>query len=455
MSSSKVIWRVAASAAGVVVSAGFLWAQAPGQGVPAAPGAPAAQAPAGGRPGGPGGAGGRGRGMAPSALRAVPAEQQVAKYKDPNWRTPRTPWGDPDLQGEFSTDDMNSVPMSRGGRGRGRGAGAPAAPAAPAQPLSESVSPEEFLARASGDEQQKFSAVNLDSFLRNERGTRTFGWASMVVDPPTGVMPPMVADYRKARASKSDQGSFGNGPFDTPEDFTLYERCITRGILGSTLPVIFGNGIRIVQSPDAVAISYEMIHDTRIIPLDGRAPLTPAIKQYVGSSRGRWQGDTLVVETANLTDRTSVGVNGNGARHSDRMKLTEWFTRVDPQMVEYRVRVDDPVAYTAPFTLRLMFTTQPDYQVMEYSCHEGNGGVGYALSAERAYDRSVEEARAKGLPIPVRDMSSPYGPPAGGVEIVDVNTGERTVTPARGGGAGGRGGRGGPGGGGRGGAAVP
>ena len=437
----KTGWQTSAAAMAVFVSVGFVFAQAPAGPAPAAPGA---QAPApAGRAGG--GQGRGGRGMTPSELRATPAEQLTAKFRNPNWKAPRTPWGHPDISGEFSTDDMNSVPTSRGGRG---GRGAPAQ--APTQPPSESITPEEFLARASGDEQQKFSAVNVDSFLRNERGTRTFGWASMVIEPASGVMPPMVAEYRKARAAKSDQGTFGNGPFDNFDDFTLYERCITRGILGSTLPVIYGNGIRIVQSPDSVAITYEMVHDTRIITFDGRPQLNAVHKQYMGSSRGRWEGDVLVVETTNLTDKTSIGANGGGSRHSDKMKLTEWFERVDPEMVLYKVRVEDPVAYTAPFTLRMMFTTQPDYITMEYSCLEGNGAVQFALSAERAYDRSVVEAKAKGLPIPVRDMSSPYGPPAGGLEIRDVNTGETTVTPTRGGGPGGA--PGGAPGGGRGGA---
>jgi hypothetical protein len=310
----------------------------------------------------------------------------------------------------------------------------------------ESLNSEEFLARASGDEQQKFSAVNVDSFLRNERGVRTFGYTSFVIDPPNGQLPAMVDAYRKARAGKHDRGTFGTGPFDTFDDFTLYDRCVTRGVLGSTLPVIYGNGLRITQSPNEVAITYEMIHDTRVIPLDGR-PHPNKIQQWLGTSRGRWEGETLVVETINLTDKTSIGANGNGSRHSDQMKLTEWFTRVDPEMIEYKVRVEDPVAYTAPFTLRLMFTTQPDYEVYEYSCHEGNGAVGYALSADRAYDRAVAEAKAKGLPIPERTMASPYGPPVEGLEIIDVNTGERT--PTRGGGPG----RGGAGGGGRGGGA--
>ena len=427
-------FRITGPLAAVLVSIGLVTAgaQAPaGAGQGAAQGGAAVQGPGtpgggAGRAGGGRAGGGRGRGMAPSALRAVPAETTTARAKDPNWKAPRTPWGHPDLGGTFSTDDMNSVPMSR----------------PKAQMDRESLNQEEFLARASGDEQQKFSAVNVDSFLRNERGVRTFGYTSFVIDPPNGQQPPMVDAYRKARAGKHDRGTFGTGPFDTFDDFTLYDRCVTRGILGSTLPVIYGNGLRIVQSPNEVAITYEMIHDTRVIPLDGR-PHPNQIKQWLGTSRGRWEGETLVVETINLTDKTSIGANGNGSRHSDQMKLTEWFTRVDPEMIEYRARVEDPVAYTAPFTIRMMFTTQPDYEVFEYSCHEGNGAVGYALSADRAYEKSVAEAKAKGLPIPERTMASPYGPPVEGLEIIDVNTGERSPTPSRGGGAG----RGGPGGG--------
>jgi hypothetical protein len=396
--------------------------QGPGRG--AAAGAP--QAPGGG-PGGRGGArgGGRGRGRTPSELRSIPAETTTAKAQDPSWRAPRTSWGDPDLSGTFTTDDMNSVPMSR----------------PKAQMDRESLTSEEFLARASNDEQQKFSAVNVDSFLRNERGVRTFGYTSFVIDPPNGQMPAMREEHRTAKADPNrDRGTFGPGPFEDFGDFTNYDRCVTRGLLGSTLPVIYGNGLRILQSPGYVVITYEMIHDTRIIPLDGRPQVDDSVRQYMGSSRGRWDGDTLVVETTNLTGETSIGANGNGTRHSDAMTLTEWFTRVDPDMVEYRVRVNDPVAYSAPFTLRMMFTTQPNYEVYEYGCHEGNGAVGFALSADRAYEASVVEARAKGLPIPERHMASPYGPPVEGLEILDINTGETTPVEGRGGRGGGRGG---------------
>ena len=130
--------------------------------------------------------------------------------------------------------------------------------------------------------------------------------------------------------------------------------------------------------------------------------------------RGRFEGNTLVVETTNFTNDTSIGANGNGTRHSDQMTITERFTRVDPEMIDYEITVDDPVTYTRPFTMRLTITTQPNYQLYEYSCHEGNGAVKYALSGERAYEKAVAEAIAKGLPIPSRDTGNPYGPPAPG-----------------------------------------
>jgi hypothetical protein len=147
-----------------------------------------------------------------------------------------------------------------------------------------------------------------------------------------------------------------------------------------------------------VVISYEMVHDTRVIPLDGRAHIGSNIKQYIGDSRGHFEGDTLVVETTNFTNKTAV----NGAPHTEKLTLTEWFTRIDPQMIDYRFRIEDPDTFAAPFTMRLTITEQPGYQLYEYSCHEGNTAVGQALSGERAYEKQVAEAKAKGLPIPPR-----------------------------------------------------
>jgi hypothetical protein len=145
----------------------------------------------------------------------------------------------------------------------------------------------------------------------------------------------------------------------------------------------------------------------------------------MGNSRGHWDGDTLVVETQNFTDKTSIGGNGNGTRHSEAMTLTERFTRVDPDMIEYTATVNDPIAYTAPFTFRMMITTQPNYETFEYSCHEGNGAVGHSLSGERAVDKQIADAIARGEKPPERPQGQGiYGRPREGAEVFDINAGE-------------------------------
>jgi hypothetical protein len=344
-----------------------------------------AQVPAGANGGGRGGTGqGRGAGpvMKPSALRAVPAETTAAKMKDPNWKAPRTAWGHPDLEGTWTSDDMRGIPISR----------------PPQQADRESLAPEEFARRAGGDEASRDRAVNQETFLRNEFGVRTFGYTSFIVEPPNGQMPALTQSALERRKAIANQGTFGGGPWNDFDDFTLYDRCITRGVPGSVMPVLYGNGLRIVQTPNEVVISYEMVHDTRVIPLDGRPRIGVNIKQYIGDSRGHWEGDTLVVETTHFTNKTAIG----GAPHTDKMRLTEWFTRIDSQMIDYRFRVEDPDTFTAPFTMRMTITEQPGYQLYEYSCHEGNTAVGQALSGERAYEKQVAEAKAKGLPVPPR-----------------------------------------------------
>lgn len=183
--------------------------------------------------------------------------------------------------------------------------------------------------------------------------------------------------------------------------------------------------MRIVQTPNEIAISYEMLHDTRIIPLDGSPPADADVRQYMGSAVGYWDGDTLVVETTNFTDELTVG----RMAHSEDLRLIERFTRIDPDMIDYVVRVEDPRTFLEPWTFRLTLTTQPDYEVLEYSCHEGNFFVANALRAEREYQRRVAAARAAGEPIPPRNL------PAGGATLgiyeapsadaaVDINSGD-------------------------------
>ena len=346
----------------------------------------------------------------PTKVRSVPAEEKAALFKDPKWKAPKTAWGDPDLQGVWTSDDMRSVPMQRPKEFGDR----------------KEMTPEEFETRAGRDQAARNRAVNDESFLRNEWGIRTFGYTSMVIDPADGQIPALTK-VGMERTKNQPRGTYGPGPYNTTADFGLYERCVTRGVVGSILPVLYGNGLRIVQAPGKVVISYEMIHDTRTIYLDNRPAPDSSIRQYMGLSRGHWDGNTLVVETTNFKNTTGMGPNGGGTPNSYKLKLTERFTRIDPDMINYEVTVDDPVTYTKPWTFRMTITHQPNYEVYEYSCHEGNSAIRLPLSGERAYDRKVAEAKAKGLPIPKREEYGgfkAYAPPSKDTEIYNVNEGK-------------------------------
>ena len=147
-----------------------------------------------------------------------------------------------------------------------------------------------------------------------------------------------------------------------------------------------------------MVISYEMVHDTRVIPLDGRPHVGPKIRQYLGDARGHWEGNTLVIETTNFTDQTSIGGNGNGLRHSAAMKMTERITR-DRRAddCEYIVTVDDPKTYVKPFTMLLRSHAAAATRLLPYECHEGNYMLPNSLSAERAEDRAIEADAKKGI----------------------------------------------------------
>jgi hypothetical protein len=286
----------------------------------------------------------------------------------------------------------------------------------------EFLNEEQFIERARRQQAGSDHAANVETFHRNSWGTRSFGFSSLVVDPPNGRTPPLTAEGRARAAVTAGQGSFAGGPFDAFEDFSLYDRCIARGLSAGMGAVLYGNALVITQSPDTVAITYEMIHETRVIALDDRPQLGSDIHQYNGNSRGHWDGDTLVVATTGFTNKTSLA---SVAPHTPSMRTTERIRRIDPDMIEYRITVDDPNTYTAPFTARIVWTTQPDDRVYEYSCHEGNYAVSGGLSGERAHERRVEEARAAGLPIPRRStMIEVYSAPPEHAEVFDVNRGE-------------------------------
>ena len=302
------------------------------------------------------------------------------------WRAPRTAWGHPDLTGAWTSDGVHGVPRER----------------PVAQGARMFLTEDEYKERAAREEQTrqaafKASGANTGGRDRAWRGQVTFRMTSQIVSPANGRIP-AITPYGEARRASRDRGSFGEGPFNTFEDFTLYDRCITRGIVGSVMPVPYGNGNWILQTPDQFVISYEMIHDTRVVPLDSRARIGSGIRQYLGDSRGRWDGETLVVETTNFTDRTGVqGGNGNGLRHSEALRLVEHFTPIADGVVLYDVTIDDPKTYTKPWTVAIPLISPPGFQPLPYECHEGNGAIKYIMSAERTEDRALEEDLKKGV----------------------------------------------------------
>ena len=293
----------------------------------------------------------------------------------------KTPWGEPDLQGLWTSEPELGVPFERPAEFGER------------QTLTEA----EFAARQAQAAKQlatdnaEFEVETADTANAGAVGSATSPpphWlergqpsrrTSMVIDPPDGRVPALSAEAR-ARQQRGVRGSFGNGPFNSHEDFTLYDRCITRGVPNAIYPAVYNANTRLVQGPGYVAISYEMIHETRVVPIDSRPPLPSHLRQYLGDARAHWEGDTLVIRTANFNGRTSY----RGS--SDKLVLTERFRRVDADTLRYEMTVEDPSTWARPWTAALNLKPQSD-QMYQYACHEGNNAMRNMLSAARAEDQ--------------------------------------------------------------------
>jgi len=206
--------------------------------------------------------------------------------------------------------------------------------------------------------------------------------ASLIVAPPNGRLPPLTQKAEERQAALR-QAREGRGPADSYTDRSLWDRCITRGLVGAMLPTVYNAGNQIVQAPGYVTILNEMIHDARVVPLDGRPHVGVEIEQWLGDSRGHFEGDTLVVTTTNFTDRTAL----SGSLHSHALTTTERFTRTSADTLDYEVTVDDPLTWTAPWTLRIPLERDDGYALFEYACHEGNRAMANILSGERAAER--------------------------------------------------------------------
>jgi hypothetical protein len=314
------------------------------------------------------------------------------------WTHPKTPWGDPDIQGMWPISFVGSVPLERcaGGFGRGRGT-----PPPPCDLNKVFVSEQEYAAQleAAGIRvDQHAKAISEGDFgraLQSGVTDPTFPQrqTSLIVDPPNGKLPELTPEGKRLGAlMKSSWALSGETQtWDWVDDFDSWDRCITRGMPSSMMPYRYNNGVEIMQAPGYVILNMEMIHEARIIPVDGRPAISPKINQWMGESRGRWEGNTLVIETTNYkpgASATNIGVmgspQGNRFPISEKMKTTERLTRLNKDMMLYEIKTEDPVVVTRPWTVRFPLRNDPSYQWWEYACHEGNRTIPDYINTSRA-----------------------------------------------------------------------
>ena len=309
------------------------------------------------------------------------------------WVQSRTPDGQPDLQGFWSNSTY--VPLER-----------------PSGVTKEFYTPDEAAARRKTaiareeaqttpgtveDIHYDFTQFGLD---RSQAAQAPNLRTSLIVDPPDGKVPPMNEEGRR-RVAAREAAQKGVGRWDSAESNQLDDRCLI--MAGSGPPMMdtsYNSNYHIVQAPGVVMILTEMIHDVRIIPLDGRSQPPAAVKQWMGTSRGRWENNTLVVETTNFNGKGWIATNAASARirgvpHSDALRLVERFTRVDADTISYEVTIEDPNIYTRPWTVAIPLTRDESYQMFEYACHEGNRAIGNILSMARAAEKVAAEGTKK------------------------------------------------------------
>jgi hypothetical protein len=289
---------------------------------------------------------------------------------------PKTPWGHPDLQGIYSNDDETGTPMERPAQFEGKTL-ADITPAELAKIVKERN--EKFVAGVSGTEFA--GGLRPPAHLIFDTFDRKNSRAWLVVDPADGRIPRRTDVPPRRRSGGVSTNANPRGPFNSWLDMGLYDRCITRGIPNSMMPAGYGSRYDITQSPESVAIRYEMIHEARVIPLTGQ-PRATGPRKFLGDARGWWEGHTLVVETSNFRPETAP----QGA--TEHVVMTERFTALSPTIVEWRVTFDDANTWTRPWTY-VMPLTKVDHsqQVFEYACHEGNHAMRNILSAARAEEK--------------------------------------------------------------------
>jgi hypothetical protein len=304
---------------------------------------------------------------------------------------PKTPWGDPDLQGIWPSTDMVGVPFERprqfGNRlfltdAEFKSRQAQASKQAVLDVLEFDLEKPPADVVALGD----VGGVTSPPPHWLERGQPS-RQSSLIVAPSNGQMPAMTPEGLARQKGSGGTYTKQTG-WNSASELSAYDRCISRGPVGSMMPVVYNNGNEIVQAPGYVAFRNEMIHETRIIPLDGRpAPPAGTFKSYMGYSRGHFEGNTLVVRTTNLNGKTGMQGNGSMLIGSDALVLTERFTPISKDVLQYEVTIDDPKTWTEPWKVSFPLKRESDYGFYEYACHEGNYAMRNTLSGSRADER--------------------------------------------------------------------
>ena len=335
------------------------------------------------------------------------------------WVHPKTPWGEPDIQANLNMMQAAGVPLERCAGGRG-----------PCDINKAWRTDAEYkqaidAAAGRGDRgRQLIAEGNFGAALLagvTDPGTPQ-RQMSLIVDPPNGQLPALTAEGKKrALAMRSGWSLPGESPsYDGPQDFDSWDRCTTRGMPSSMMPYRYNGGFRIWQAPGVVTFELEMIHDARVIFTDGRPPLKPAHKQLMGDSRGRWEGNTLVIETTNYRGGHAPTINlavvgspaGNRFPQSDQMKTTERITRLNNDMWLYEIKTEDPVILTGPFTVRYPMKHDPNYEWWEYACHEGNTIVpNYTNTSRHERANPPAEPVVAALEPPPPGRGAPGTPP--------------------------------------------
>ena len=303
----------------------------------------------------------------------------------------KTPWGEPDLRGTWPIDHLNFTPLQR----------------TAAQGDRAFLTDEEYAARVKqlteragqyADEEKK-GKLGMGHWVEVGTPNRR---TSLLIVPANGQLPAQTAEGKRRGKLMRSSYRADEKTYDWVTDFDSWDRCITRGMPASMFPFNYNNGIRLFQSPGVVALQLEMVHETRIIPTDGRPGLPGQVSNWLGVSRGHWEGDTLVIETDHLKSgpsATHAGTWGsprnNDTPISDEARIVERITMTGPDTAVYEVTYADPVVFTAPWTARLDWRRNEKYVLYEYACHEADSQISGLITSSRAARAQAAKGQAQ------------------------------------------------------------